>query len=369
MRRLGSMLVLPLVVVSLLACEPRPRGPKLRLNDIQVLASHNSYHVEPEPRLLDLLRGFLGDADGFQYTHMPLAEELDHGVRQVELDLFVDTPEGGHYASPKLVPLVGLDPVDPRMSEPGTKVIHIQEVDYRSTCPLFVECLEAIRAWSDAHPNHLPIVIQLEPKDDPITDPGLGFVTPIPWDGSAFATVEQEILSVFSRQRIITPATVQGRRPSLRDAVLHDRWLRLADARGQVMFMLDDVGEERQAYRSLRPDVAERLIFVAAEPPDDDAAVVVVNNPVADADRIRALVEQGFMVRTRADADTVEARTGDTARRDAAWASGAQFVSTDYVVADERFGTDYSVQVPGGAVARCNPISAPRRCNGAQLAE
>ena len=37
------------------------------------------------------------------------------------------------------------------------------------------------RDWSDAHPDHLPIVIQVEPKDDTIADPGLGFVTPIPW--------------------------------------------------------------------------------------------------------------------------------------------------------------------------------------------
>jgi hypothetical protein len=100
---------------------------------------------------------------------------------------------------------------------------------------------------------------------------------------------------------------------------------------------------------------------------DPDAAVTIVNDPIRDADRIRELVEAGFIVRTRADADTVEARSGDTARREAALASGAQFVSTDYVWPDERFGTGYVVDLPGETAARCNPVNAPRRCARADL--
>jgi len=65
-------------------------------------------------------------------------------------------------------------------------------------------------------------------------------------------------------------------------------------------------------------------------------------------------------VRTRADADTEEARSGDTTRRDAALASGAHFVSTDYPVPDPRF-TDYRVGIPGEGVARCNPVN-PGEC-------
>jgi Phosphoinositide phospholipase C, Ca2+-dependent len=363
MRRLG--IVLPLLLLSLVACDRRPPlHPRLRLNDIQVLASHNSYHLEPEPRLLDALRGVIGDSvDSWQYTHLPLTQELDHGVRGVELDVFVDDPAGGRYASPKLVPLLGLEPVDPRMSTPGLKVLHIQEVDYRSSCPTFVACLEELRAWSDAHPHHIPITIQMEPKDDPIADPAnLGFVRPVAWDSSGFAQLEREILSVFPPDRIITPDDVMGRFPTLRDAVEQDRWPTLRRARGQVMFTLDDTGEERAAYRALHPDVDDRLVFVAAAPPDDDAAFVVLNDPIRDAARIRELVEQGFLVRTRADADTVEARTGDTTRRDAAWATGAQYVSTDYVVPDDRFGTGYVVELPGNrSDHRCNPVTV-RRC-------
>jgi hypothetical protein len=133
------------------------------------------------------------------------------------------------------------------------------------------------------------------------------------------------------------------------------------------MFVLDAGGAKRQAYRDLHPDPDDRLIFVSAAPPEPDAGVVVVNDPVADGDRIRDLVAEGFIVRTRADADTLQARSGDVTMRDAAFASGAQYVSTDYPFPDELFGTGYVVRVPGGGAARCNPVSAPPSCDSATL--
>jgi hypothetical protein len=133
------------------------------------------------------------------------------------------------------------------------------------------------------------------------------------------------------------------------------------------MFVLDDTGAKRDAYRAQVPDLADRSVFVDVPETDPDAAVMVVNDPVGSADRIRELVEAGFIVRTRADADTVQARTGDTTQRDAALASGAQYVSTDYVWPDDRFGTGYVVDLPGDGAARCNPVTAPRRCARADL--
>jgi Phosphoinositide phospholipase C, Ca2+-dependent len=369
------VLVLLLVPVLVAGCRPpRPggpgggHGPTVRLNEVQVLASHNSYHLEPEPTLFAALRSFLGAAaDGFQYTHRPLAEQLDAGVRAVELDVFADDPAGGRYAAPALVPVLGLAPVDPAFAEPGLKVFHVQEVDYRSTCTQLTDCLGQIRTWSDAHPGHLPITVQIEAKDGTIADPGLGFVTPLPWSQATFAQLEAEIRSVLSEDRILSPADVRGRKPTLRDAVLAGRWPRLDAARGQVLFVLDDKGAKRDAYRAEVPDLADRLIFVDVPEDDPDAGITVVNDPIGDADRIRALVAAGFIVRTRADADTVEARSGATTRRDAALASGAQYVSTDYVWPDDRFGTGYAVDLPGDTAARCNPVSAPRRCERANL--
>jgi hypothetical protein len=87
-----------------------------------------------------------------------------------------------------------------------------------------------------------------------------------------------------------------------------------------------------------------------------------LNDSIADFDTIRDAVARGFVVRTRADADTVEARSGSTERRDHALASGAQWVSTDYPVPDTRWGHGYVAKIPGGMPARCNPVSAPADC-------
>jgi hypothetical protein len=378
MTRRRHALLPALLAAALVAAACRPVGPggggtagghvPVRLNEIQVLASHNSYHVQPEPALMAALTDFLGAAaQGFEYTHRPLAEEFDAGVRQIELDVFVDDPAGGRYADPRVVDLLDLAPPDPALAGPGLKVLHVQEVDFRSTCPTFVACLTQVRDWSDAHPGHLPITIQVEAKDSPIPDPGLGFVQPLPWTGPDFAALEREIDSVFPAGRVLAPAEVRGHRATLADAVRAGRWPRLDQVRGQVLFVLDDHGAKRDAYRAQVPDLADRRVFVDVPETDPDAAVMVVNDPLSQGERIRALVAAGFIVRTRADADTVQARTGDTSMRDAAFASGAQFVSTDYVFPDEVFGTGYVADLPGEAAARCNPVSAPRRCQRADL--
>lgn len=333
------------------------------LDEIQVLAAHNAYHQRGEPALLQAITDNLPSlTPTIDYEHPTLTEQLELGVRSMELDLFED-PDGGRYGSPKAIPLLGLQPVDPAMVEPGFKVLHIQEVDYRSSCPTFVACLTELETWSAGHDDHVPIIVQLEVKDGVIDDPlDLGFVQPIPTTAATFTALEAEIRSVLDDDQIVTVADVQGDHDSLAAAVAADGWPDLEELRGRFVFVLDDHGAKRDLYRGLHPDTRDRLIFVDAVPPDDDAAFTVLNDPVADGDRIRELVAQGILVRTRADADTVEARAGDTARREAAFASGAQLVSTDFERADPRFPS-YVVALPGGGEARCNPVSAPEGCD------
>ena len=68
------------------------------------------------------------------------------------------------------------------------------------------------------------------------------------------------------------------------------------------------------------------------------------------------------MVRTRADSGTIHARENDYSQRDAAWASGAQFISTDYIESHNKFNTNYQVIIPGGGLARCNDVVSPELC-------
>ena len=346
-----------------------PPVPAVGLDEIQVLAAHNAYHLEGEEALLAAITAQLPTlTPTIEYSHPTLTEQLDLGLRSMELDVFED-PDGGRYATPKAQSLLGLEPIDPVMTEPGFKVFHIQEVDYRSTCLTFVRCLEELEAWSDAHESHLPIIVQIEAKDGEIPDlANLGFVQPIPVTEGTFTALEAEILSVFDEEQLVTVADVQGDHDTLRAAIEDEGWPDVEDLRGRFVFTLDDTSPKRDMYRAVHPDTRDRLIFVSAQAPDDDAAFTVVNDPIVDGALIQDLVEQGYMVRTRTDADTAEARTGDTTRRDAAFASGAQIVSTDYEREDPRF-PGFVVELPGGGPARCNPVNAPPDCDDELFAD
>lgn len=73
-------------------------------------------------------------------------------------------------------------------------------------------------------------------------------------------------------------------------------------------------------------------------------------------------MKQGYLVRTRSDAGTEEARTDDTRRRDLVLSSGAQIISTDYPQSEPSPWTTFMVELPDGLVARCNPVTKPAGC-------
>jgi Phosphoinositide phospholipase C, Ca2+-dependent len=339
----------------------------LRLNQVQVLGTHNSYHVQDDPQLLGALKAFdksLGES--IEYSHPPLPEQFSReGVRQIELDVFAD-PDGGRYAKRRVLSVLKR-PVDSgiaALDKPGFKVLHVQDVDFNSTCLTFVACLTAVRTWSHAHVHHLPIAILVEAKDDPVIDPlHMGFVQPPPLTASDFDALDAEIRSVFPPNEIITPDVVRGTRATLEEAVRSGTgWPRLADARGKVLFLLDQANQ-RDLYIAGHPSLRGRVIFTNAKPGEPDAAFVQMNDPNGkNLSEIGRLVREGYIVRTRSDADTVEARTDDTKTRDNAIASGAQYVSTDYPAPDKSPFSPFVVTLPDNRAWRCDPINTGPAC-------
>ena len=340
-----------------------PMEPVL-LNQLQFLGTHNSYHIEPRADIFELLLAFIPDvAPTLQYSHVPLTQQFSsQGIRQIELDVFHD-PDGGLYSSRKALALFGEDPASgiPALDEPGLKVLHVQEIDYDTTCFTFVSCLQEVKAWSDANPQHLPIMVLVEAKDEAIPDPlNLGFSVPEPFGREALDLIDAEIRSVFDDSRLILPDDVRGDDVTLELAVLTRGWPPISEVRGRVMFALDNGGEKRELYVEGHTSLQGRVLFTDSPPGTPEAAFMKRNNPLSNPGEIEMLVQQGYMVRTRADADTEQARSGDTTRREAALNSGAHFISTDYPVPDPDF-SDYQVQLPGGGESRCNPVN-PGAC-------
>jgi hypothetical protein len=343
----------------------------VRINQIQIVGTHNSYHAGLPPSAGKLLQEKNPKVfAALDYTHPSLTAQLNEGVRQMEIDIFAD-PKGGLYAHPyieKMVAQAGLPPDVPYdangvMDKPGFKVMHVQDIDQRSVCEPFTACLSEVRAWSQAHPGHLPIFLLIETKQTPFKETQFPSVQPIAFTPAIFDALDAEIRSVFSPGELLTPDDVRGSYATLNAAIRADQWPTLAKARGKVVFLMDQRPME-SVYADGHSSLRGRILFTNAMPGQPDAAFTEANDFTPAA--IDALVRQGYLVRTRTDENTVQARTDDRRRLDAVMASGAQILSTDYPLG-EAAKSGYVVKFPGGVLARCNPLLKTADCTDAGL--
>jgi hypothetical protein len=99
-----------------------PRDRLIRVNDVQVRGTHNSYQP-PLP---------------------PLQRQLDEGIRQLEIDV---------WAQPD-----------------GRFAVYHSAGDRRSTCPSLDVCLASVRTWLEAHGRALSVFLVIENKGAPAVD-------------------------------------------------------------------------------------------------------------------------------------------------------------------------------------------------------
>lgn len=343
------------------------------MNQVQVLASHNSYRLKTYQPIFDSVQKIKSifppnlNPDDWDYTHLPFSEQFnDYGVRSLEIDIYYD-PSGGRFYNRGGLDFVG-EPVAsgiPELLQPGYKVLHIPDMDYMTHYNTFKQALQAVKDWSDAHPRHIPITLYIETKQETAGDrvPIVGFVKGIPYTAESADELDAEIKSVFGANldKVITPDKLRGSYPTLREAVLAGNWPKLREARGKILFTMD--GGMEDVYKQGKPSLEGRAMFMFADPTDTYAAFIIENTAKGNETKIADLVRQGFMVRTRADGGTTEARTGDYSKSIAAFNSGAQIVSTDYYKADYRCDTSsiftcYKVEVPGKKLGRISPAFA-----------
>jgi hypothetical protein len=343
----------------------------VHLNQIQVIGTHNSYNGGFAPSEAAWLKAKNPDAfSKLDYSHPPLPVQFDGGARQIEIDIASD-PQGGRYAHPQIVTLVKEEklPADPDfdpqhlMDKPGIKVLHVVDLNQRSNCQPFTECLRQVRDWAHAHPHAVPLFVLVENKSGMTKGITNGVLAP-PFTAADFDEVDQEIRSVFSPSEMIQPDQVRGTFPTLEAAVLAGHWPTLAESRGKVVFLMDQK-KAGPIYTEGHPSLQGRVLFTNATPGNPDAAFVEQNTGTPA--EIDALVKRGYLVRARSDADTDMGRSGDTHRRDELLHSGAQFISTDYPATEPSRWTQYSVALPGGMAARCNPVNAPKGCKDSAI--
>lgn len=348
---LGTFLVISFLIFT--SCVKNK--VELKLNDIQVIGSHNSYKIPIEKPLWNYLYSLdPKKAKSLQYGHISILKQLNLGLRNVELDVFFD-PKGGHFSNPKGLDILrknGEVPLEydseKKLAEPSLKMFHIQDIDFRSHHLLFKDCLKMMKKWSDENPGHTPIFVLMNTKDQKIEKT----IAPLPFSKEAYDNLDEEIRSVFSNDDLITPDLVRGKFESLEEAVLTDGWPNMDDVNGRFIFVLDEKEEKINRYLDGHAGLKDRVLFVNSPEGNPEAGFRIINNPIRDFDYIKELVKKGYLVRTRADAGTKEARTNDYSKFEKAKASGAQVISTDYYVPSNLFPSTFKISFKNNTYER-----------------
>jgi hypothetical protein len=355
--------VLSIVVLSLfkpitIADDGDKKDGEILLNEIQVIGSHNSFKKAIDKELFEIIKkNDSATAASLDYSHVSLSDQLSQGLCNLEIDVYADI-NGGKYAHPKGLEWEGknIESYDPegKMKEPGFKVLHIQDIDFRSNCFLFAQCLQELKSWSNEHPSHNPIFITMNTRDEAVKKPG--FVIPEKFTTQIFDKLDSEIITNLGREKLLIPDDVRGSSPSLEKAVLNKKWPTLNNCKGKFIFILDQNDEKRDLYIKGHPNLVNRVLFTNSDPGTDEAAILIRNEPIRDGSKIRDLVKKGYIVRTRADANTLEARSNDYKTFKAACESGAQIITTDYYLRSQHFLSEYKISFENGRYFRINPL-------------
>lgn len=370
----------------------------LKINQIQVLGTHNSYAKPVDKNVLKMTseifnkyKGTFFDkmsaeekakfneyhpngmdfSEGLNYNHPDFNEQLNAGLRNLEIDVYYD-PTGNRFNKPasyEVLKQKGITDLAPfsteNLDKPGFKVLHMADIDFRTHYTTFQKALLALKEWSDKNPEHIPVFIQIEAKDSGFSIfPNSAQV--LKFDKKAYDELDNEVISVLGRDKIITPDDIRGNYKTLNEAVLKNNWPTVKESLGKFVFVLlpgnAGITSGDSPYMEGHPNLKDRIMFVESEPGKDYSAFILYDNAIVRQNEIKDLVKKGYLIRSRSDIETYEAKINDHTREKAAFSSGAQVVSTDFFRKGNTYGTDYFVTLPGGETARCNPINAPKNC-------
>jgi len=347
-----------LLVINLFStCLVFSQQEELKLNDIRILASHNSYKKNPNKKLLRFLGRFkkqLGkenDPIQLDYGHVSLEEQLEnYHVRGFEIDVYND-PNGKLYQKRKINRFIigqKMRVKNESMSKPGFKVLHIPDIDFETNYLTFTDALNAIKRWTDINPNHSPIFVNIEAKGSTAADESkflriIGFKRAISFDSLAYQNLDEEIKKVFGREKLLTPGDLRSEYNSINERLTTIGWPYLNDCLGKIIFILQ--GNNDMFYKQSIDRYEDRVMFVYSEPGEKNTAFIIRNSSQGNENEISELSKK-FIVRTRTDAGTHQARANDYSDYHSVMKSNAQIISTDYYKPDLRWSS-YEIKLEG----------------------
>ena len=258
----------------------------LRLNQIQVKATHNSYHLRPS----------ISPLSQWNYSMPTLHEQLgDYHVRSLELDIHISH------------------------DQEEIEVYHIYGIDSNSSCKKFIKCLLDIRTFSQKNPRHSPIFVWIEIKDQ---SGGRPF--------DHFELLESNIQEHLG-DRLVTPNQLRAGEKSLKAAILQRNWPTVGELAGKIIFILHTTkNRHARIYTYNFTSLHNRLMFAKATYDQRHMPWALFTYVAADKPEIIArLKKEGLLVMTSG----CLAKLSDDeclSRRALASKSGANFIKEDY---------------------------------------
>ena len=285
----------------------------IKLNQIQMLATHNSYKKTGS----DIGRFFVGLGDSFdearalKYGYKNLTDQFESGVRSMEFDL--------------------------RLRKTQFVLTHVPLVDNSSVAPDFAQALDEINLFSSNNPNHIPIIILMEIKDDwMILDHALQVI-----ESNDLENLNQLLVDRLG-ERLYTPNDMMETGKTLKETVQTTGWPSVHSLLGKVIFVLHP-GNFTNMYYELDESLLTLPMFIGAYQDGVDqnyASFIVNNNP--SVSEISPLVESNFIVRTRIDSN-LQFSQDDF---DQAILSGAQILTSDFLIGRKDIKTEDIIYFP-----------------------
>ncbi len=285
----------------------------IKLNEIKILASHNSYkkYGTAIGKFFIGLGSTKDEANGLKYGYKNFTDQFEAGIRSMEIDL--------------------------RLRKTEFMLTHVPLVDNSSVAPVFSLALDEIALFSENNPNHVPLIILMEIKDDwMILDHALQNI----------GSDQLEDLNILLEDKLgdllFKPSDMLENGKTLNETVQTTGWPSVSTLLGKVIFVLHP-GNFTQTYYDIDQSLVSLPMFLGIYPEQISASYasfIVHNDP--DVTAISQLVNQGYIVRTRIDADL----NFSQANYDNALASGAQILSSDYTVGRSDLGIDAYIYLP-----------------------
>ncbi len=279
----------------------------VKLNEIAVLGTHNSYQrlATKETRfamnLIDSITFKKFGLNTFDFEMDTLTEQLEMGVRNVEID--IET----------------LDKDD----KIEFKVTHNSLIDNASSAYDFEKALQEIKMWSDNNPEHIPVIIIVEPKSFVIEINGMKKFS------LEYAKELDKIVADTLGDSLLTPEDMLRDYASFKEMRENDDWISLKEARGKILVLLHDC-DVTESYIALDESIKTQKMFPMLRYDDRNESYTsfILENDAWRADERKAenIDESNLIVRTRAD---VYPEYSDE-RYEVIETCGSQIITTDF---------------------------------------